>query len=232
MMTTNVAAGVLLVGVMAIAGCEKPAPPSAAPKPGGALGGLSENPQSLLGKSAANAKNVAKQAEQSQAAASGMADQITGQAGLVTVDGVEFRPPSAWEKVAPANAMQKVALRVAPNQGEGETLCVWLSGMGGGTQSNVELWRKQVTNPETNQPAESKVENRTVAGMKVTIVSMSGTYASMTSGATTPLQGQGFKGAIVEAPGGSIFVRMTGPKEQVDEASAAWEQMILGMRKP
>lgn len=225
---------VISAAMLVFVGCEEKAPSSASSQGGnaGGLSGLSDNPQSLLGKSAGNARSAAKQAEQSQAAASAMADQISGQATQLTVSNVEFRPPSDWQKQAPANTMQKAALQVAPDQGEGATLCVWLSGMGGDTRSNVERWKSQVKNPETGEAAEANVETRTISGMKVTMVSASGTYASMTSGATTPIAGQGFRGAIIEAPGGPIFVRMTGPKAQVDAASDAWRQMILAIRKP
>lgn len=229
----TLALSLALTALASLVACEKPAPPSASSqKPSAPLSGLSDNPQSLLGKSAAAGKNTAKQIEQSQAATGAMAAQFSGETTLLTVSSVEFRHPSAWQKSPPANSMQKAALQVAPDSGEGPTICVWLPNIGGDTASNVQRWKGMVTNPDTGSPAEAAVETRTISGMKVTTVAMSGTYASMTSGSSKPLPGQGFRGAIIEAPSGSIFVRMTGPKEQVDAASAAWDQMILAIRKP
>lgn len=240
-MKTATRAVLSLVALVFLAGCDKPSgnPNSITPPPkpgqsgqqGGPLANLADDPHSLLGKSADMARQVVNKSNQSQAAIAAAADQASGQAGTLTISGVEFSYPPEWESVPPANSMQKAALRVAPDNSDGQTLCVWLPGIGGDTQSNLARWRGMVTNPETNQPATCKSETITVAGMTVSIVAMSGTYASMASGTTTQIPGQGFRGAIIEAPTGSIFVRMTGPKAQVDKADAAWRQMIKGIVK-
>lgn len=229
------AAAVLLPLALLVAACDdgtSNAPPSAATsKQNNPLQAVPDAPQSILGKSAQMGKSVAQQAASSQDAAGAMADELSGQAGNLTISGVEFRPPSSWTKTAPANRMQTAAFQIGEGTGNDATLCVFLAGMGGSTQQNIDRWRGQVTNPSTGQPAESKVETHTAAGIKITMVSMEGTYASMVSGATTPIQNQGFRGAIVEALAGPIFVRLTGPKDQVAGATDAWRKMVLGITR-
>ena len=83
----------------------------------------------------------------------------------------------------------------------------------------------------SGQPAEMSTQTRIADGMKITVVSMAGTYASMASGMPVPQSGQGFRGAIIEAPRGNVFVRLSGPEAAVKDATPAWETMVYGARK-
>lgn len=223
-MNTRVAATLVAASLaLPVCSCEdkNAAPPKQAT--------LTETPTSLPGRSAAAGRNAARSLEAASQQAAGVADEVSGQAQVLTVGGVEFRPPSSWTKGTPANQMQTAVLQAG---GDAEVPCVFFTGMGGNVQSNVERWRTMVTDPNTGAPAESKVTSRTVAGMKVTMVSMHGTYKNQMSGTATPVPGQAFRGAVFEAPGGNFFVRMTGPREKVESMDKQWEALITGAKRP
>lgn len=214
----------LALAALTLTACEKSPPPSAQPKNQGGLSGLADNPTSLPGRSAAAGREAARGIAGEQAQAGALADEVNGQASVITLSGVEFRPPTSWEKETPATKMQAAAYRV------GNVQVAFLTGIGGSVSDNVERWKKAVTDPGTG--TEMKSRSQSVGGLKVTLVTGSGTYSSMTSGTPTPQPDSGFRGAIVEAPGGLVFVRMTGPEAEVVAATPAWEQLVLGVRKP
>ena len=226
-MNRNILSALLLGGSLVLGACDNspPPPPSATPKNQGGLSGLADNPTSVLGKSAAMGRDSAKGIEAAQAQASGLADEISGQATVLMVAGLEFRPPTAWTKTVPASSMQAAAFKA------GNADCAFLAGIGGGVAENVERWKKAVTDG-SGAPADLKVRSQTVQGIKITMVTGEGTYSSMVSGTPTPKPGTGFRGAIVEGPQGLVFVRLTGPVADVVTATPAWEQLVLSVRKP
>lgn len=215
-----------------VVGCDQSPPPPPAKGGQGGLSGLSETPSSSLGKSAALGRNTARSVEQNQAQAAGMADEVSGQATVVKVAGLEFRAPSAWEKTATANKIQAAQLRVAASTGQGETLCVFFDVIGGSVADNINRWKGQVKRDDSNMPADAEEKVRTILGMKAHFVSMTGTYMGMAAGTQTAQPGFGFRGVLIETPKGNMSVRLTGPSAEVEAAEAAWESMILGVRKP
>lgn len=236
MNTKPLAACALAAILVAAGGCDN-SPSSgtsgAAPNNGGnPINNLAQNPSSLPGRSAARGRDVARQVEANQDQAVGLANEISGQAQVATVSGLEFRPPTEWKKTTPKNAMQTAAFEVAPDEGSGETLCVFFSGIKGDVQSHVQRWRDQVIG-SGGAAADATVTTQTAAGLKVTLVSSEGTYKEMTgmAGSSAERENYGFRGAIIEAPGGLLFVRLTGPKDKVDAASGAWRTTVLGFRK-
>jgi len=62
---------------------------------------------------------------------------------------------------------------------------------------------------------------------KVNYVSAEGTYKSgMPGGAQTPMPNYALLGAIIEASEGSVFIKMTGPKELTQSATADFKKMV------
>jgi hypothetical protein len=101
---------------------------------------------------------------------------------------------------------------------------------GGGVESNVDRWVRQF-NPLSGAPA--KV-TRQVGSMSVTRVEVAGSYHPMAmpggaSGASTQ-PGARLIGAIVEAPTGLWFFKLTGPDATVKAAAADFDAMIGSLR--
>jgi hypothetical protein len=215
-----------LLGGLFAGGCEDTSnpPPSAAPST--PLGGLTETPTSLAGRSAAAGRNTARLAEQGQEQASGLADELAGNAAGSVIGGIEFTVPTSWEKTT-TGPMQAAAYRVG-----GDAQVVFFANIGGGVENNVNRWRTQVKTRE-GSPADAKVEKRTISGMPATVVSMEGVYTGMTGagGAAAPIEDAAFRAVIYSGPAGDVFVRFTGPADVVRANEKAWETMILGAKK-
>jgi hypothetical protein len=77
---------------------------------------------------------------------------------------------------------------------------------GGSTAENVARWYAQFPGSEDKRIT----ENVQVGPVKITFAMTEGTFSSgMPGGPTTPLEGYGLCGAILEGAEGSIFVKMT-----------------------
>jgi len=221
---TIAAAGLTVAG---LSGCEDSSAPPPSATPSTPLGGLSETPTSLAGRSAAAGRDAARLAEQGQQQASGLADELAGNATGTDVGGIQFAVPTSWEKQT-ATQFQAASYRV-----DGDGQVVFFANIGGGVDSNVNRWRQQVTN-ESGSPADAKVEKRTIGGMEATVVSMEGKYQGMGPGGApaAPLEDAAFRAVIYSGPDGDVFVRFTGPRSTVEANKQAWETMVLGAKKP
>jgi hypothetical protein len=102
-------------------------------------------------------------------------------------------------------------------------------GQGGGIDDNVARWGKQFE----GAPAPKRT-TATVAGMRVTRAEVAGTYLApggpmMQSTGKRP--GYRLLGAIVEAPGGSVFFKLTGPTATIGAAQADFDALVASLRK-
>ena len=64
--------------------------------------------------------------------------------------------------------------------------------------------------------------------MKASRIESAGDYMGM--GAAGPRPGHMQLGAIVQAPGRNVFIKLVGPQATVESNRAAFEAMIAGMR--
>ena len=144
------------------------------------------------------------------------------------VSGFTFTRPAKWEWVETASAMRKAQLKVADEKSgkSAEVIFFYFGpGDGGGTKANVERWFGQFE--ESREKINAKTEEATIGRRKVTYVHAEGTYRSgMPGGPSKPMAGYALAGAIIEDSQGSVFVRMTGPKELVNESEAEFKKLI------
>jgi len=139
-----------------------------------------------------------------------------------------FTRPTSWEWVEVKSTMRKAQLKVPDPKGKaaGEVIFFHFGqGDGGGTKANVERWYGQFKEPRDQ--IKPKSEEVTVGKHKVTYVQAEGTYLSgMPGGPQTPMAGYALAGAIIEAGGGNVFIRMTGPRELVTASLKEFKQMV------
>jgi hypothetical protein len=212
----------LLVGV---SGCEEQA--TTPPSQGNQGGGLSQNPGSVLGRSAKTAKDVANQAENRQAETAAAAGEMSGETGRMTFSGLSWPVPSSWRKVPPASNFLAGEYRIDGAAGEARmTVSTFGGGSGGSVDMNVQRWEGQFAG------AVAKTEARQVAGSKVTLVSIDGTMrGGSMGGPVEDTPNTSLRGALIEGPQGLVVIKLTGPKESVAELQGAWDAMIQGMTK-
>jgi len=130
--------------------------------------------------------------------------------------------------------MRAVEYRVPKTGGDAEDgecfVITFGQGQGGSVDDNIDRWVKQL------EPTSSAVERakRTVNGMNVTRVEVSGTYTPMAMPGMPPTGGpkQGWRlvGDIVEAPSGLWFFKMTGPDATMKAAGKELDGLIDTVR--
>jgi hypothetical protein len=103
------------------------------------------------------------------------------------------------------------------------------TGQGGGIDDNVARWAKQFEGASAPKPTTT-----TVAGMRVTRTEVAGAYLApggpmmQSTGKKT---GYRLLGAIVEAPEGNVFFKLTGPAATVGAAQAEFDALVVSLRK-
>ena len=144
-----------------------------------------------------------------------------------------FTRPAGWEWVESTSQMRKAELKVVDTKTKAKAEVVFYhfgAGGAGGTQANVDRWFGQFTEPRDK--IQAKTAEVKVGDHKVTYVSAEGTYKSgMPGGPQTPMPNYALLGAIIEADGGSVFVKMTGPKELTKSAEPEFKKMVEGALK-
>jgi hypothetical protein len=108
-------------------------------------------------------------------------------------------------------------------------------GQGGSADANVKRWVGQFQAPGGG-PADAlaKTTKKTINGLTVTIVDLTGTYmfrpAPMAPQAT-PKPGYRMLAAIAEGSQAPVFFKLTAPKKTADAAEADFLKMIESLKK-
>jgi hypothetical protein len=148
-----------------------------------------------------------------------------------TAGGIEWKVPARWTS-GTGSAMRVATYAVpAPKGADAGECAVFFfgAGQGGSIDANVERWSKQFE----GTPAPQRT-GATVGGLKVTRVQLSGTYLApggpmMQSTGKRP--GTRLVGAIVEAPEGNVFFKLTGPAATVTAAQPEFDALVASLRK-
>ena len=145
--------------------------------------------------------------------------------------GIQWTVPARWTSGA-GSAMRVATYAVPAAKGAEPGECAVFffgAGQGGGIDDNVARWAKQFE----GAPAPKRT-TATVAGMRVTRAEVAGTYLApggpmmQSTGKKT---GYRLLGAIVEAPEGNVFFKLTGPAATVGAAQADFDALVGSMRK-
>ncbi len=159
-----------------------------------------------------------------------------GGGGLGTAEervaGVTWKVPARWTRGS-EKPMRTATYIVPPLEGKGESaecaVSFFGSGQGGMVEANVDRWVGQFENPVP--PAKSE---REINGLKVTTVQISGTYLGMGGmGMESSPKKENYRllGAIVEAPEGMVFFKLTGPNQTVEGAEKEFDAMVGSLAK-
>jgi hypothetical protein len=142
------------------------------------------------------------------------------------VGAFKFSRPADWPWVPVASPMRKAQLTVPGKDGaQSAEIAFFHFGPGGagGVDANVKRWLGQFK----SQEGVAKVETKDVGLTKVTFVSTEGTFSSgMPGGTSVPSDGYALLGAILDHPGGPVFVKMTGPIAVVQAARTQFTEFV------
>lgn len=134
---------------------------------------------------------------------------------------ITWKAPAAWKTLPNANAMRLATYRV----GQDAEMSVLRAG--GTVDANVQRWQGQF-----QEGARTTRTEKTVRGMKVTVVHIEGTFGGggMPGAPAAGTQaGWAMQAAIVETPGAPYFFKLVGPADQVNAAKGAFDGLIDGI---
>lgn len=134
-----------------------------------------------------------------------------------------FAVPEGWTKVTPSSPMRNAQLEVARGQEKAEVTFFHFGGGSGTAADNVARWFGQFPGSEANRKSET-VE---LGGTRITFTTAEGTFSSgMPGGPSSPMPDYALCGAIIENPGGDVYVKMTGPAAVVKASADALKKMV------
>jgi hypothetical protein len=150
--------------------------------------------------------------------------------------GVKWTAPAGWKDEG-SRPMRAATYDIAPAPGDkiAPECAVYFfgKGLGGSAEANVDRWKAQML-AANGKPAEAKVEKRTIHGLAVTTIESSGAYTGMGGPMAKSQSNQaGYRllGAIIEGPGGNIFIKFTGPSKTVAANEKKFEQLLNSFQK-
>jgi hypothetical protein len=117
----------------------------------------------------------------------------------------------------------------------GDSECVvyfFGQGQGGRVEANLARWSGQFT--LNGQPAPAKSAKKTIHGLNVTTMDVTGTYVAtggMNMTAQPPKADNRMLAAIVEGPGGNIFIKYTGPLKTVSANADKFDGLVNSFQK-
>jgi hypothetical protein len=139
---------------------------------------------------------------------------------------VTWKVPEAWKTMPNPSPMRIATYRVPRASGDADDADVSVTRAGGGTEANIERWLGQF-----DDAGQDKRSQKTVRGLKVTIVEVAGTFlgGGMMGAAPAPKKGWALLGAIVETPGAPYFFKLTGPSASVRAARPAFDALVASI---
>jgi len=143
--------------------------------------------------------------------------------------------PAGLRRVPPKSPMRKASYevpRAAGDTEDGELAVFYFGpGQGGGIDANVDRWVKQFAGVPAG---DVKRADRQANGLREhTVEIVRGTFdpgQMAMGGATGPKKDYALLGAIVEAPSGAYFFKMTGPAHTVAAAKTAFYSLLDSIR--
>jgi hypothetical protein len=153
-----------------------------------------------------------------------------------SVAGLKWTAPAGW-KVEGSRPMRAATYTVpaAPGDAESAECVVYFfgQGSGGSVEANIERWKGQVLKAD-GKPVDAPIVKRTIHGLPVTMIDSTGTYTGMggplAPGATVK-QRYRMIGAVIENPGGNVFVKFAGPEKSVTQNKAKFDQLLQSFGK-
>jgi hypothetical protein len=152
-----------------------------------------------------------------------------------SVAGLKWTPPAGWktEEARPMRAATYTIEAAAADTASAECVVYFFGAQqGGSVQANLDRWKGQMAAPGGKAP-DAKIARRTIHGLTVTTIDVSGDYMGMggpMAASQSVQKNYRMLGAIFEGPGGNVFIKFTGPAKTVTANQSAFEQLLNSFR--
>lgn len=137
--------------------------------------------------------------------------------------------PAGWTESAAQDpsGMRMLDLRFGPNQ-EGECYISLMPGPAGGLEANVNRWRTQMGQTPYTADEIAKLAKKPFFNRDATFIAFDGDFKGF--GAEQAKTGYRLLGLIHSAEQATIFVKLTGPKDLVEQQSAAFDAFCQSIK--
>jgi len=150
--------------------------------------------------------------------------------------GLTFTAPAGWKTVPTSSSMrvaQYALPRAAGDAQDAELVVYYFGGQGGSLDANIERWVGQMQQPGGRPPGAVKRDSRTINGLKVTLVDLSGTYvAEMSPGSGQLHDNPGFRmrAGYIETAMGPYFIKLVGPSKTISAHDKQFETFLSSVK--
>jgi len=151
--------------------------------------------------------------------------------------GLAFITPDGWKSTPPTSSMRVAEFTLPRAAGDGEDaqlIVYYFGGSGGSADANIQRWIGQIEQADGKpSSAVAKKESRTINGLTVSLVDVSGTYtAEMSPGSTAHNNKPHFRlrAGVVDTPRGPYFIKLTGPAQTIAKWDAAFNQFVSSLK--
>jgi len=145
---------------------------------------------------------------------------------------ISWVDPPEWKRVPPQNAMRKASYEIPPAAGDKQaaelTVFYFGPGQGGTVDQNIDRWTGQFK--DLKKDAVLRTERVVNDLTQHTVEVESGTFSGTSMGPHAPQQQakeeQGLLGAVIEAPSGLYFFKLSGPAKTVKAAKKPFFSLL------
>jgi hypothetical protein len=152
--------------------------------------------------------------------------------------GVAWTVPAGWEQ-GPEHQMRIATYRIHAIAGDPDdaecAVYFFGTGQGGTVEANLDRWKGQFTGPNGQSPVPAKIDKQVIAGLKVSTLTVSGTYGGaggMMGQAPVAKPNSRMRAAIIEAPEGLVFFKLSGPLNTVAAAENDFSALLGSVHRP
>jgi hypothetical protein len=148
---------------------------------------------------------------------------------------IEFSVTGKWKNVPDKSNMIEEELKIPGETEKDDAGRLTIMGAGGTIEANITRWEGQFLGADGTSPG-AKKETKEIAGLKVHLVDLQGTYLDsprgpFAGGPTIKREDYRMLAAIIPTPkSGNYFVKFYGPKKLVDDNEEHFESMIESLK--
>lgn len=192
--------------------------------PGQAVSLKLTGPTEKVGAQVGNFRTLADEITRSQQESSSDPQPSAGQSG--SASGLTWETPEGWTQ-GPARTMRLASF--VPNASpEIDISVTQLAGNAGGPKANFDRWRAQMGQEPISEAELSDLERLGVLGEEALVIEIDGRYTGM---GDADQQSARMLGAIVPNGNGTLFVKLTGPREAVAAETDAFRAFLTSLRR-
>lgn len=149
--------------------------------------------------------------------------------------------PDAWERKQPRVNIIEHEFEIPAATGDEQPGRLTVMGAGGTVEDNIKRWQSQFRPDEGAGEVTTKVDEKKVAGQKVTVVDLSGTYVDKPGGPFAPgksINRENYRmlAAIIETTRqgkktGNYFIKLVGPRQTLADNQEAFDEMLESLKQ-